>query len=63
MILIFKKASHSELVTIVLELNTVIDVINNRISEYKDKYVVLARARVAFVYYMDKPSKCLYKAY
>lgn len=63
MILIFKKASHSELVTIVLELNTVIDVINNRISECKDKYVALARARVAFVYYMDKPSKYLYKAY
>lgn len=56
----YKKASHGDLVTIVLELNTFVDMVKNRISTYMDKYVGLARARVAFVYYMDKPSKNLY---
>lgn len=48
MMLIFKKASHGNLVTVELELNTVVDILKYRISKDMDKYVVLARSRVGF---------------
>lgn len=48
MMLIFKKASHGNLVTVELELNTVVDILKYRISKDMDKYVLLARSRVFF---------------
>lgn len=55
--LVFKKDVRSEVVTVVLEPKAVVDMVKNIISKYVDEYVVLARARVAFVSYMDEPWK------
>lgn len=64
MMLIFKKASCGKLVIVELELNTFVDILKYRISNDMDKYVVLARSRMFFSYYMEKKlSKNLYERY
>lgn len=54
MMFVFKKASRGKLVTVELELNTIVHILTYRISKDMDKCVVLARSRVFFLYYMEK---------